>query len=727
MEFARIGTQTDSEWADWDATSVNVETVDGGVRLARESVPTYVDPRPVVTADAPVADIALDPCGTLYVLGADGRLSVVDPGTDALRPLRCPDDGRDYGDPRRLCVTDSDIYVAYRSVAPDGTTTGRVRSLSKYLRQTRWVVTDAAAAPDDAESRVSFGDPVRLLAADEEVLLLDGGPGTGDVDDPEPDGFLAAVSPDGTAVRVIPALSSPADVARGDVGTLYVLTGAGDEARIRRFDPAYESRGAIDPGARYALSCLDVGGEDQLVAGETVDESGRRSLLRYVPADASFERLPVFRRGCRRVVRGPGRVQGESETDPGQDGVYVLDGTDGITFLTAARRTALNPASGRYDGQAVTRYDSGIPGVEWHRVTLSRELDGFDTQVRVRYVATDVAAQTPVDETLEWATLSPANPEDALLTDAVGRYLWVQLELLGGAFSTPRVDAVHAYFPRQSYLRYLPAIYQADDESRAFLERYLSLFETVFFDLEVELEHLTSYLDADGVPEASLSWLEGWLAAESDETWPADLRRALLADAPALYRGRGTKAGLVRLLGLYLEHVGADIPSWQRTLERERETFEERVEAEGELRGRPLSDAEIAAFRQRVESPLYVREYASLDCFEDDDARDPYAALLGCPECFLVLVRPFVDDDQFASIQRVVDAVRPAHAVGRAVRLQPWVLLGGHAYLGVNSVLPDRSLVVGRAGLGRDSVLGERETFGQLEVKSKLGDDTVLS
>jgi phage tail-like protein len=438
----------------------------------------------------------------------------------------------------------------------------------------------------------------------------------------------------------------------------------------------------------------------------------------------------------------------------------------GVTFIREAFRTRRNPLTGRYDAQLSARLDSGVPGVEWHRTRLRRTIEGRTTQVRVAYHATDDADPTLDVRSARWREIDVPGAADALLDDAVGRYLFVRLTLLGDEFASPLVESFRAYFPRQSYLRYLPGIYREDEASRTFVERYLSLFESAFVDLEEEIEHLTRYLDAAGVPTSHLSWLEGWLALETDETWPEPARRALVARAAELYRKRGTREGLLELLGLYLGHLTVqaqldhdgddgsglydpteaaetsarldqlivDAGLSDEAAARVRDlvaegllTVDEAVAVESRIEAEELTGAAAAELRDLLLRRAYVVEYDDLDCIETSGARAAWDRLLDCPQCFLVLVRSRLDEEERRAVTRLVESTRPAHAVGRVVPLEEGILLGGHAYLGINSVLPDEELVLSRSGLGRDSVLGDRVPHGQLEVNSRLGDDSHLA
>lgn len=763
--FAFVGTATPVEWHEWEPTSVNVALFDDGIRILTEPTPTYVDPR-LVVSEADVAggivDIAQDDCGDLYLLGGTGDLYVVEPGATSVRRLRCHGN-RDWGEPRALCVSGDSIYVAY--LGTDGR--GLVRVVTKELRQTQRVI-DTVTASDGTS--VAVVDPVRLVAAGHRVLLVDRG------DDGASNGRIVELHGDGTSETMLSGLDTPTDLAVDTDGGLYVLLGSGPGAMVEAYDADGTDRDPededgvpdtlVDGSEGFATDCVAVAARDQLVGGIAVDAAGDRSLYRFRPEMGTFERLPAFGRGCRRLV--PGRdITGDRPR-----GLYVLssDTTDGatagVTFLRQALRTRRNPLTGRYDAQLSARLDSGVPGIEWHRTRLRRTIEGRTTGVRVAYHATDDADPTLDVRSARWREIDSPESADALIDDAVGRYLFVRLTLLGDEFASPLVESFRAYFPRQSYLRYLPGIYREDEVSRTFLERYLSLFESVFVDLEEEIEHLTRYLDAEGVPTSHLSWLEDWLALETDETWPEPARRALVAQAAELYRKRGTREGLLDLLGLYLGHLAvraacesegdkdndlydpneaaatsarlnqlvADAGLSDEAAARIRGlvtegllTVDEAAAIESQVAAEGLTGAAAGDLRDLLLRRVYVVEYDDLDCIETSGARAAWDRLLDCPQCFLVLVRSRLDEEERRAVSRLVESTRPAHAVGRVVPLQEGILLGGHAYLGINSVLPDEELVLSRSGLGRDSVLGDRVPHGQLEVNSRLGDDSHLA
>lgn len=795
MEFAFVGPQTPDGWSEWSGH--NYEVTDEGVVLATMPVPTYVAPDPVIEGlpgNAAIVDIDLDECGTLYLLDGDGNVYQYEPGTDRLTHLACTwYEGEDLGedlDPQAICVTPDSLYLA------DGAG-GRVHAFSRHLLQTRWIVSDP------------FDMPVDLAASDGTVHVLDRGPGPGE-------GFIATLDKRGTVDRVVTGMESPAEVAIDTTGNRYVLdllvrSGDGDAA-VRKFDVDHaEFTDDTYPLTEFTVrgttitfdpSCIEVGDEDELITGVGPDADGEKTLFRFSVGDRAFERVPTFKRGCVNL-----RLDRTTESS---SGLYVVDESErSVSFLTQVTHNRQNSATGRYDAQVRTRLDSGEFEMEWHRVTAAFDLDGTGTQVRLRYVATDdekltedleaitgigttyagrlrdvgvrwisdlvdltpaeISDVTGASETeaagwldqaeqllVEWGSLGRPDPRDALLEDAVGQYLWVELSLLGTESTSPRVGSFRAYFPRQSYLRHLPTIYEQHQASAAFLERYLSIFESVFTDIEEEIGSSTRYLDSQGIPSEYLSWLGRWLAVDAGETWPESAERELLERAPALFKKRGTREGLLELIRVFLGIEDADASdqsatdadtngrseadvstdarfsseAWAHAHEREQAVVQ-RLEEEGHL-----TTAEAEAELEAHESlpgvydqakRLYLMEYSAFDCIDADDVLTAYRQVISCPQCFLVMVRPSIDDEQLRTIRQIVDAETPAHAAGRAIELKPWIQLGSNAYLGVNSTLPSRKFVLEDAELGADSVLAERESGFHLGRRSRLDGDAHVS
>jgi len=139
-----------------------------------------------------------------------------------------------------------------------------------------------------------------------------------------------------------------------------------------------------------------------------------------------------------------------------------------------------------------------------------------------------------------------------LFREGKGRYLWLKIGLLTfDEKAGPELTRMKILYPANSYLRYLPAIYQEDPVSSEFLERFLSIFETVLYDLESDIGNVSDYFDPDIVPAGFLAWLASWLNLAVEEDWTDDKKRYFIKRAPVLYKQKGTRAGIEELVRLY--------------------------------------------------------------------------------------------------------------------------------------------------------------------------------
>lgn len=123
-----------------------------------------------------------------------------------------------------------------------------------------------------------------------------------------------------------------------------------------------------------------------------------------------------------------------------------------------------------------------------------------------------------------------------------------------------------------SYLHYLPAIFQQGDG--LFLGRFLLAFEQLLsgrgdpslpglFEIVEGISGTMGGLERYFSPKANkeleqapvefLPWLAQWVALSFREDWTDDERRDLLSQIIPLYRLRGTKEGLSKMLKIYTD------------------------------------------------------------------------------------------------------------------------------------------------------------------------------
>ncbi|MFN9635680.1 MAG: phage tail protein [Synechococcaceae cyanobacterium] len=159
-------------------------------------------------------------------------------------------------------------------------------------------------------------------------------------------------------------------------------------------------------------------------------------------------------------------------------------------------------------------------------------------------------------ETLEWLVSTPP-----------GRYLWLRLHLEGDGRRSPVLVSLRVSQPRPALLERLPAFWRADPEGADLSERLLALFEGPLTELEHRAEALRRLFLPAQAPAEALPWLAGFLALTYHDHVPLRVRRRLLAQIATLYRQRGTRPGLERLLSILAE---ADVVILEGFLQRRR-------------------------------------------------------------------------------------------------------------------------------------------------------------
>ncbi len=123
-----------------------------------------------------------------------------------------------------------------------------------------------------------------------------------------------------------------------------------------------------------------------------------------------------------------------------------------------------------------------------------------------------------------------------------------------------------------TYQQYLPAILQED----VFVGQFLLAFEKILSvlnetpsqekiitaktknppGLEEILDNIDLYFNPQQTPEEFLPWLAGWVALSLRDDWQVEVKRAFIQQIIGLYRLRGTKAGLIKILSIYLNNAG---------------------------------------------------------------------------------------------------------------------------------------------------------------------------
>ena len=223
--------------------------------------------------------------------------------------------------------------------------------------------------------------------------------------------------------------------------------------------------------------------------------------------------------------------------------------------------------------------DSAQPGCEWGRLSLKYNL-GIESMLTVRVFASDqdsiihnnrivkindflLDGQIPRKDK-ERLFMAAGGAEysgaaDMLLSEQNGRWLWVWLEVTGEEPSI--LENIRVYVPGDHFFRTLPQVYQQNND---FLKRYLSIFSTIYHEMQEKIDSLPELLDVDIAPEELLPVFASWLGLETDPMlFGPDELRSLLKIAPKLMEYKGTKWAVETALKLF---VSEDVYIVERNL-----------------------------------------------------------------------------------------------------------------------------------------------------------------
>lgn len=141
---------------------------------------------------------------------------------------------------------------------------------------------------------------------------------------------------------------------------------------------------------------------------------------------------------------------------------------------------------------------------------------------------------------------------DMLLYGQTGRYLWLWVEITGAVQA--RLDGLRVLVPGDNFYRTFPALYRNDQPDTSFLHRYLSIFSSMYNDLQDTVDGLSRYLDLDTAPAEALPLFASWLGLELDGNFlDEDSLRALLKIAPQLIAAKGTRRAIELVTSLFVD------------------------------------------------------------------------------------------------------------------------------------------------------------------------------
>jgi len=312
---------------------------------------------------------------------------------------------------------------------------------------------------------------------------------------------------------------------------------------------------------------------------------------------------------------------------------------------------------------------------------------------------------------------------DALFrSENKGRYLWFRITLTGTEKLSPVVSSVTFFSPKISYLEYLPSVYREDSLNRDFLERFLSIFESIFFELDFTIDHLSVWLDAKGTPPEFLEWLGSWIGAYQQNEGEKELRnisevkrREFISQAIPMYKERGTRAGLEKAILFYTGKKPIIIENFTHNVNKNMFTQSQKdnqktinkcqnwdYDQENEIKENEDPETNKFLFFPSEEGIVELTHGAGKIEVTLHDA------LFGKEKfSFYILFKEALEEPEFELIKNIVEEQKPAYTTCKIKVLEPWFYLDGYTYLGINTQLKLPQFLLGKYSiLGRDTVLG---------------------
>lgn len=235
------------------------------------------------------------------------------------------------------------------------------------------------------------------------------------------------------------------------------------------------------------------------------------------------------------------------------------------------------------------------------------------------------------------------NPKDCLLHDVQGRFLWFCIRFVTQSGTIPSITKIKIIFPKNTWLQYLPDIYQENKESASFVERYLGMFQSLYQDMTASIWRVPQYLDVDVASGAFLEWLTSWISIEDSYLWKEEQLRYLLQHGMELYQKRGTVAYLEEMIKLYT--------------------------------GRQP----------------YIIEQHDLEAFLGQSGYAEKLRILYGADSYIFTVivdrEGQISNREYQVLTKIIEQAKPAHMESNIIVLEPYIFLDQHSYLGINSVL----------------------------------------
>ena len=315
--------------------------------------------------------------------------------------------------------------------------------------------------------------------------------------------------------------------------------------------------------------------------------------------------------------------------------------------------------SSAFDGEEIE--------INWHRLRLEMDIPE-NSQVRLKAYASDSLTVTmpagfsmagesceldeylldPDIDTKEKLMLFDVlgaklfeNPKDACLYSLKGRYLWISIELINYEDAKTFIKKLKIEFPRISFVEFLPQIYRGGPNKDFFLSRFIAMFQSVYLDMEENIRDIPRLFNPDTVDAEFLNWLAEWFSIDYAYIWGDDKLREFLKSATYIYKMKGTKESISKIIDIYMGVKPIIIEKFT------------------------VSESEHYQTNKEMMDNLFgTNRYTFSVIIKSDKA---------------------VDAETYGELIRIINLCKPIDAICNLVILNSEIYLDHHSYLGINS------------------------------------------
>ena len=138
----------------------------------------------------------------------------------------------------------------------------------------------------------------------------------------------------------------------------------------------------------------------------------------------------------------------------------------------------------------------------------------------------------------------------AKLFDEHDRHVIVSVSLTAASGAhLPALYDLNVLYPGHTLMENLPAIYQVEEtKPDSFLRSLVGVLETTTQDIDDHIGAMGSLINPQTAPPSWLNFIARWIGVPWDDALTVKQKQAVITNAPAIAKARGTRAGLEALL-----------------------------------------------------------------------------------------------------------------------------------------------------------------------------------